>query len=177
MSTNDTVALLANGAAGNSPAQIGSRDAKALGQAVYEVMQKLAISLVEDGEGATKVVEVRVEGASSATAARKAAFAVARSQLVKTAFFGEDPNFGRILAAVGYAGVAVDPDKIDVTFDGVPVAQAGVGIPANEKKAARVLKKHSFSVAINLRQGNQAASVWTSDLSYDYVRINSAYRT
>jgi len=132
---------------------------------------------VEDGEGATKVVEIRVEGAKTFRDAKKIANCVARSQLVKTAFYGEDPNFGRVMCAVGYAGVRIQPEKIDLLFDRVAVVRKGVGIAALEKPAARVLKRPSFAVTIRLGLGNESASVWTSDLSHEYVRINSAYRT
>ena len=176
-STNDTVLFLANGAAGNAPIRSGTKEEKALFAAAHKVMKELALKLVEDGEGTTKVVEIRVEGARSVSDARKVAFSVANSKLVKTAFYGEDPNFGRIMVAIGYAGVAVNPDKIDVSFDGVKVVRNGVGLPANERQAAKVLRRHSFKVRIQLRQGSASTSVWTSDLSHEYVRINSAYRT
>jgi glutamate N-acetyltransferase/amino-acid N-acetyltransferase len=140
-------------------------------------MKKLALKLVEDGEGATKVAEIRVEGARSFDAARRVAFSVANSQLVKTAFFGEDPNFGRIMAAIGYAGVPVNSEAVDVLFNNVMVVKRGLGMASKERGAARVLRRSSFQVKIRLGQGKQAASVWTSDLSHDYVRINSAYRT
>ena len=177
MSTNDTIVLMGNGFAGNARVRSGSRDAAVLDHAVFEVMKKLALKLVEDGEGATKIVEIRVKGASSLTAAKKVGFSVAQSQLVKTAFFGEDPNFGRIMAAIGYAGVPVNPEKIDVSFNGVTVVRHGVGMALKERAAARILGRSSFRVEIRLGQGKKAASVWTSDLSHDYVRINSAYRT
>ncbi len=176
VSTNDTVLFLANGAARNSPVRSGKEE-NVLFQAAHKVMKELALKLVEDGEGTTKVVEVRVEGARFASEARKVAFSVANSKLVKTAFFGEDPNFGRIMVAIGYAGVPVNPDKIDVFFDSVPVVRRSVGLPSNESRAAQVLKRHSFMVKIHLHQGKASASVWTSDLSHEYVRINSAYRT
>lgn len=176
-STNDTLLFLANGLAGNTPVRQGSREEVTLARAVHRVATALAIKLVEDGEGATKVVEVRVEGSRSVPEARRVAFAVADSQLVKTAFFGSDPNFGRIMAAIGYAGVPIKPERIDVSFDGVNVVKGGVGINSNEKGASRVLKRPSFRVRIRLHQGTKSASVWTSDLSYEYVRINSAYRT
>lgn len=176
-STNDTVLFLANGLAGNPPVRQGSREKAILARAVREVMMVLAVKLVEDGEGATKVVEVRVEGSRTRPEARKVAFAVANSQLVKTAFFGSDPNFGRIMAAIGYAGVPVKPERVDVSFDGVAVVRRGVGINSSERVASRVLRRPSFRVRIRLRQGTKSASVWTSDLSYEYVRINSAYRT
>jgi glutamate N-acetyltransferase/amino-acid N-acetyltransferase len=177
MSTNDTVVLMANGAAGNAPVRRGSRGAAALSRAIYGVMKQLALKLVEDGEGATKLVEIRVEGARSTEAARQAAYAIARSQLVKTAFFGQDPNFGRIMAAIGNAGIPVVADRIDVLFDRVAVVKKGVGNPAAEQGAARVLRRRSFRVRVRLGQGTKNATVWTSDLSHEYVRINSAYRT
>ncbi|HZD39968.1 MAG TPA: bifunctional glutamate N-acetyltransferase/amino-acid acetyltransferase ArgJ [Terriglobales bacterium] len=176
MSTNDTAVLLANGRAGNRPIR-GGKDEIVFEKAVAEVMKKLALKLVEDGEGATKVVEIRVEGASSFATARRVAFSVANSQLVKTAFFGEDPNFGRVMAAVGYAGVPIDPQRVDVSFNGITVVKKGVGMPVGERAAARILRRPSFQVKINLHQGRESTSVWTSDLSHEYVRINSAYRT
>ena len=177
MSTNDTVLFLANGAAGNAPIRRGSRAERRLAEAAREVMKELAIKLVEDGEGATKVVEIFVVGARSVAEAKKVAFTVANSKLVKTAFFGSDPNFGRIMAAIGYAGVPIRPERIDVGFDGVTVVKNGVGMPSRERAAARVLRRLSFRLKIHLHQGKASAAVWTSDLSYEYVRINSAYRT
>ena len=177
MSTNDTLLLMANGLAGNSPVRRGTKEELLLSKAVCDVMKKLALKLVEDGEGATKVAEIRVEGARSFDAARRVAFSVANSQLVKTAFFGEDPNFGRIMAAIGYAGVPVNSEAVDVLFNNVMVVKRGLGMASKERGAARVLRRSSFQVKIRLGQGKQAASVWTSDLSHDYVRINSAYRT
>jgi glutamate N-acetyltransferase/amino-acid N-acetyltransferase len=177
MSTNDTVLFLANGASGNRPVRRGSREERALDRAAEAVMKDLALKLVEDGEGSTKVVEIRVDGARSAAEAKKIGFFVANSKLVKTAFFGEDPNFGRIMAAIGGAGVRIQEQKINVFFNDVGVVRRGVGLPGNERRAARVLKRASFTVKIALNQGKGAASVWTSDLSHEYVRINSAYKT
>lgn len=177
MSTNDTVLFLANGASGNPAVRRGSREERVLGGAAEAVMKDLALKLVEDGEGGTKVVEIRVDGARSAAEARKIGFFVANSKLVKTAFFGEDPNFGRIMAAIGGAGVRIQEEKINVFFNDVGVVRRGVGLPGNERRAARVLKRPSFRVKIALNQGKGAASVWTSDLSHEYVRINSAYKT
>jgi len=177
MSTNDTVLFLANGVAGNPPVRSGSREEEVLLNVVKELMGSLALKLVEDGEGATKVVEVRVQGSRSSAEARKIAYTVATSQLVKAAFFGEDPNYGRIMAAIGRAEVPIKPERVDVSFDGVTVVKRGVGVNSTEQEAARVLKQPSFSVRIHLRQGKASASVWTSDLSHEYVRINSAYRT
>lgn len=177
MSTNDTVLFLANGASGIAPVRRGGREERVLGKAAEAVMKDLALKLVEDGEGATKVVEIRVQEARSAAEAKEVAFTAANSQLVKTAFFGEDPNFGRIMAAIGSSSVKINGGKIDVFFNNVCVVRRGVGLPKHERQAARVLKLPSFTVKIRLRQGRGAASVWTSDLSHEYVRINSAYRT
>lgn len=177
MSTNDTVLFMANGVAENLPIRRGSREEQSLFGAAREVMEALALKLVEDGEGATKIVEINVLGSRSSTEAKKIAYAVATSQLVKTAFFGEDPNYGRIMAAMGRAEVPIKPDRVDVSFDGVTVVKRGVGVNASEREAARVFKQPSFSVRINLHQGKASASVWTSDLTHDYVRLNSAYRT
>jgi glutamate N-acetyltransferase/amino-acid N-acetyltransferase len=177
MSTNDTVVLMANGLAGNAPVRSATRDAKRFGSAVQKVMQELALKLVEDGEGSTKVVEIRVEKARSGEAARKIAYTVANSNLVKTAFYGADPNFGRILAAIGYSGVPVRPERIRVLINNVAVVSGGVGSNGNEKVAARIMRRPAFTVRIVLNLGNGSASVWTSDLTHEYVRINSAYRS
>ena len=177
MSTNDTVLFLANGFANNSPITRGTKDEAVFLNTVRAVMKKLALQLVRDGEGGTKVVEVRVEGAKTIRDASKIANSVARSQLVKTAFYGEDPNFGRILCAVGYAGVRIQPEKIDVSFNRVGVVRKGRGLIAHERQAAQVLKRSTFTVKIRLGLGHESKSVWTSDLSHEYVRINSAYRT
>lgn len=176
-STNDTVLCLANGMAGNPSVLPGSSGEAALARAMTRVMKDLALKLVEDGEGATKLVEVRVDGARHSKDAKTIAFKVANSMLVKTAFFGEDPNIGRILVAVGCAGVAIDPDRIDVAFDRVKVVRRGVAIGVGEREAARVMKQRSFRVRIGLGQGRESASVWTSDLSHEYVHINADYRT
>ncbi len=177
MSTNDTVLLLANGLADNPAVRRGTREEAIFLEALREVMQELAVQLVKDGEGATKVVEVGIRGARSVIEAKKLALAVAESQLVKTAFYGEDPNFGRIMAALGRAGVRFNAERVNVFFDRVPVLRRGVGMPENEKQAARVLRRPAFTVTIELGQGGESARVWTCDLSHDYVQINSAYRT
>lgn len=177
MSTNDTVLILANGFANNSPVKHGTRDEAIFLKAVGGVMKELALKLVKDGEGATKVVEIRVEGARTVQEAKRVAFSVGESQLVKTAFYGEDPNFGRIMCAVGSAGVTIRPEKIDVLFNQVAVVKKGIGLVARERQAARVLKEPSFTVRIRLGLGSHSVSIWTCDLTHEYVRINSAYRT
>jgi len=175
-STNDTVLLMANGLSGIS---VDTADyAERFQKLLIELMIELAREVVKDGEGVTKLVDVVVEGADSPQAARAVADTVAHSSLVKTAFFGEDANWGRILGAVGRAGVPVDPDRVDVYFDDAQMVKDGVGCGKDvEKAATEVLRKSEFTVTINLNQGSAAASVITSDLSVEYVKINADYRT
>jgi glutamate N-acetyltransferase/amino-acid N-acetyltransferase len=176
-STNDTLLCMANGLAGNAPIQRGTAAEKAFERILSKSMKELALKLVEDAEGATKLVEVRVEGARTVNDARRVAFAVANSMLVKTAFFGEDPNIGRIMVVVGSAGAPVEPGAVEVAFDRVKVVRRGVATGTREKEAALVMRQRSFCVRIFLGTGRAAASVWTCDLSHEYVRINSEYRT
>ena len=177
-STNDTVLLLANGAAGGAPIIEGSDAAAVFEQHVKRILLDLAKMIVRDGEGATKMVQIRVTGANDVTAARTAARSVATSSLVKTAFFGEDANWGRIIAAVGYSGIELNQERIDISFDDVPIVAGGLAIgPESEARAGAVLKKDSFTVTINLHMGNEEASYYTSDLNYEYIKINADYRT
>ena len=177
-STNDTALLLANGAAGNPLIKGGTPEADRFMQELQDVVLTLARQIVRDGEGATKFVAITVKGAASAEEARRAAMSVANSSLVKTAFFGQDANWGRILAAVGYAGVAVDPDRVALFFDDVLMADNGVFAGGDaETLGSEVLHKKEFTVTVDLRLGEGSATVYTSDLSYDYVKINADYRT
>jgi glutamate N-acetyltransferase/amino-acid N-acetyltransferase len=177
-STNDTVLLLANGKAGHPYLSRMDRDAKTFQAMLSKVCRSLAEGVVKDGEGATKLVEILVRGARNIEEAKQAAYAVAHSPLVKTAFFGEDANWGRILCALGYCGVHIDPKKIDLFFDNAPVVRKGVGVgPRLEGKAGRILKKKSFKVTADLHQGKSQFSVLTTDLSLDYVKINASYRS
>jgi glutamate N-acetyltransferase/amino-acid N-acetyltransferase len=175
-STNDTVLLMAGGRSGaviDSP----SRE-EAFGALLDEVLLDLARKIVQDGEGATKLVEIAVSGAASDPAARIVADTVAHSNLVKTALFGEDPNWGRIIAAVGRAGVPVDPDRIAVRFDDVLVVDGGMGCgEAAEARAAEVMKNPDFTLSVSLNMGGGRASVLTCDFSVAYVRINADYRS
>lgn len=176
-STSDTVVLLANGLAGNREVRTGE-DFKTFQTAVGEVLHALSRLVVKDGEGATRVVDIFVQGAKNAAEAEKIARTVAYSPLVKTAFFGGDPNWGRIVCAVGYAGVAINLDKLDITIGEVPIGRNGISTGAeNEKQAAAVMQQPEFSVTINLHLGRGTAHVVTSDLSIGYVRFNSAYST
>jgi len=176
-STNDTVLLLANGRAGLSLNHM-DRESEMFQSMLSKVCQNLAESLVKDGEGATKFVEILIQGARGQEDAKRAAYAVAHSPLVKTAFFGEDANWGRILCALGHCGARMDPNRIDVFFDKAPIVKNGMGVGARlEEKAGRMIKKKSFKVTIDLHQGKGQFSVLTTDLSLDYVKINASYRT
>lgn len=177
-STNDMVLILANGAAENIRVVAGSSEAQQFQTALNEVLLDLAKMIVSDGEGATKLVQIQLTGATDAAQAKIAARSVATSSLVKTAFFGEDANWGRIIAAVGYADVDVDPNKIDIFFDEVQVVANGLTTGAQQEQlATQVLKHAEFSVRINLNLGQGCAHYYTCDLTYEYVKINADYRT
>jgi glutamate N-acetyltransferase/amino-acid N-acetyltransferase len=177
-STNDTVLLLANGKAGHPPLSRMDRDGEAFQSVLLKVCQNLAESLVKDGEGATKFIEILIRGARNKEEAKRAAYAIAHSPLVKTAFFGEDANWGRILCALGHSGAQINPNRIDIFFDKAPIVKNGMGIhPRLEEKAAEVIKKKSFKVTIDLHQGKYQFSILTTDLSIDYVKINASYRS
>ena len=177
-STNDMVLLLANGQAGNAEITRGSEASKVFTAQLQAVLLDLAKMIVRDGEGATKLVQIHVQGARDGADARKAAYSVATSNLVKTAFFGEDANWGRIIAAVGYSGADVDPNQVEIRFGAVPVVQAGISTGKElEEQATAVLKTAEFTVTIDLHLGAGEADYYTSDLTYDYVRINGSYRS
>lgn len=178
MSTNDTALILANGAAGNVPLLEGTDDAAQFAALLNDLALSLAKLIVRDGEGATKFVTVTVRGALSDEDAKRAAMAVANSSLVKTAFFGQDANWGRIFAAVGYSGAQVEQHRTELFFDDVQMVKGGLFIGGDaEARGTEVLKKSEFSVIADLHLGNCSATVYTSDLSYDYVKINADYRT
>jgi glutamate N-acetyltransferase / amino-acid N-acetyltransferase len=175
-STNDTVLMMANGLSG---AVIENPGHKEIFQKVIDrIFLDLAKQLVRDGEGVTKLVEIMVRGAASDSDAIKVADTVAHSPLVKTAFFGEDANWGRIIGAVGRAGVDIDPDRIDLYFDDVQMVKAGMGCGKSvEAEATKVLKKSEFTVAVHLNMGQGFGSMITCDFSIDYVKINADYRS
>jgi glutamate N-acetyltransferase/amino-acid N-acetyltransferase len=179
-STNDSFMVMATGKAGNpilTDAQ--SPDAQAFAAALTELAQELAHAIVRDGEGATKFIRIEVEGGTSTAEARQVAYAIAHSPLVKTAFFASDPNLGRILAAVGYAGIAdLDASKMDLFLDDVHVAHQGGRHPQyREEDGQRVMKQAEITVRVQLHRGQAKATVWTCDLSHDYVSINADYRS
>jgi glutamate N-acetyltransferase/amino-acid N-acetyltransferase len=175
-STNDTIIVMANGA---SQASIKTHTHRENFQTVLDrVLLQLAKMLVKDGEGATKCVEVAVKGAFNKTDAKSVAYTVANSNLVKTALFGEDANWGRIIAAIGRSGVTVNPNLIDIYFDDVMMVKNGAGCgEAAETEATKVLKHSEFTINIGLNMGDAAFSVFTCDFSIDYVKINANYRS
>jgi len=175
-STNDTVILMANGASG---ARIESASDMATFQRLLDgLCLDLARQMVKDGEGVTKVVDLTVRGARSDADARAIADTIAHSPLVKTAFFGEDANWGRIIAAAGRAGVFLDPERLDLYFDDVQMVKNGTGCgPQAEQKATGVLRKPEFSVVLDLNLGEGTATMLTCDFSLDYVKINADYRS
>jgi glutamate N-acetyltransferase/amino-acid N-acetyltransferase len=176
-STNDMVLILANGLAGNKKIRRGGGDYRQFTGGLSELTGTLARMIVQDGEGATKVVEILVQGAKSKTAARKVAFSIANSNLVKTALYGEDPNWGRIMAAIGNAGVRVAAEKINIQIGGVPLVVSGTGAFTSEAEWRSVLSCRDISLAVDLGLGNQSCRVWTCDLSPEYVNINARYHT
>ncbi len=177
-STNDMVLLMANGASGGAEIVAGSAEAEEFAALLERVLLDLAKMIVRDGEGASKLVQIRVCGAADEQSARTAARSVATSSLVKTAFFGEDANWGRIIAAVGYSGIELDQEQIDISFNQVPVTRGGLATgPEREAEATEVLKLDEFTVHIDLHQGAAEASYYTSDLGYEYIKINADYRT
>jgi glutamate N-acetyltransferase/amino-acid N-acetyltransferase len=179
-STNDSFVLIATGKAGHAEiTQLDSGDGAALRDAIVAVAEQLAQAIVRDGEGATKFITVRVEGGRDEAECRLAAYAIAHSPLIKTAFYASDPNLGRILAAVGYAGIDdLDQGLIDLYLDDVHVAVRGGRHPAyREEDGQRVMKQSEITVRVDLHRGSAKALVWTCDLSHEYVSINADYRS
>jgi glutamate N-acetyltransferase/amino-acid N-acetyltransferase len=179
-STNDSFVLVATQQAGHARIEsLDSEDGRALLAAVTEVSRRLAQAIVRDGEGATKFIAVQVDGGRDESECRLAAYAIAHSPLVKTAFFASDPNLGRILAAVGYAGIAdLDQSRIDLFLDDVAVVKdGGRREDYREEDGARVMKQQEITVRIDLHRGQATTTVWTCDFSYDYVKINADYRS
>ncbi len=177
-STNDMVLVLANGSAGNQRLTSTTDPCfKLFHNAFEDLLVRLSKMIVLDGEGATKFVEIVVEGAASEEAAVQAARAIANSSLVKTAIHGEDANWGRILAAIGYSGIEFNPADVEIFFGDVPILRRDYRIDFSEAEAKRVLSQKEIRITIDLHQGNASATFWTCDLSKEYVAINSNYRT
>lgn len=176
-STNDTLLVLANGAAGAPPIKAGTAAHRAFSAALEEVCESLALQIVADGEGAQRVIEIDVRHARSEADARKIAQTIATSPLVKTAFAGGDPNWGRIFAAAGRAGVKFDPSRVDIQMAGIPVLRRGEPLIFNERAASNRLLAPHVAVVFDLHAGAFSTRFWTCDFTAEYVRINASYRT
>ncbi len=175
MSTNDTVLLLANGLAGTKPGSVQLRER--LSNGVEWVCRHLAKAIARDGEGATKLISIRVKGAPTDLEARTVGLAVANSNLVKTAVFGRDPNWGRILCAVGYSGVDLDPDRVEVKLCGSAIYSGGAGPDVDAEELARAMEADEIPIEIDLSTGSSTAEIFTCDLTDEYVRLNAEYTT
>lgn len=175
-STNDTLAILANGQSGVRVTP-GTPAHQAFCEGLLHVCTHLAKELARDGEGATKLVEIRVSGGRSTTQARQVAKSIANSPLVKTALFGNDPNWGRILCAAGYSGVALDQSKLALEVSGIALVKNGQPLPFDEATTSNAMKVPEVEILLDLGLGRAEATVWTCDFSYDYVRINAEYTT
>jgi glutamate N-acetyltransferase/amino-acid N-acetyltransferase len=176
MSTNDTALMMANGILGNKPLTNKSADFPAFRKALDDLTYELSRLIVSDGEGATKLVEVMVKNAKNEGDAEKAALAIANSSLVKTAIYGNDANWGRIMAAAGYSGAKFDPGKADIFFNRVQVVKKGV-MNNRDKEATAEMKGKELKITVDLHAGKASAKVLTCDLTEDYIRINAEYRT
>ena len=177
-STNDMVLCFANGAAGAPALSPGTAAFRTFQAGLETVCRRLAVLIARDGEGATKLVEVRVAGARTPREARLAAETVANSPLVKTTLFGEDINWGRIMAALGRSGARFDPEKVDLFVDELPVVRKGVGLGSEAEAAANErMRRREFALVAGLHAGHAQARIWTTDLSENYVRINAGYRS
>lgn len=177
-STNDTLLVLANGAVGNAPiTDLTSPDGASFQAALTALCQYLAQAVVRDGEGATRFVTITVRGATSVADARLAAMTIAKSPLVKTALYGADPNWGRVLCAMGYSGAHLDPERVVLHFGGMRVLERGLPLPFDEKAASDLLNVPEVSIEADLGLGEGEATVWTCDFSPEYVTINAEYRT
>jgi glutamate N-acetyltransferase/amino-acid N-acetyltransferase len=176
-STNDMILCMANGAAGNRRPATGSKDLRKFQACLDTVTLSLAKRVVRDGEGATKFIELVVRGAKSPVEAKRAAMAIAKSSLVKAALFGEDANWGRIMAALGNSGVEMDEARTDIYIGKAKLVEKGLGQgKAADRDAALALKQREIQIIIDLHKGKASSTIWTCDLSYEYVKINASYR-
>ncbi len=177
-STNDTVLCLANGMAGNSTIRHTDSSYEQFQRLLHEACHYLAMEICRDGEGATKTIEVKITEAASHKAARQFAHTLATSPLVKTAIFGADPNWGRIVAALGRSGYPVRPERIVISFNNVTIVKDGSGLGTRiEHQVKKIMQRPTFTVCISLGMGAGAATKWTTDLTYDYIKINASYRS
>ena len=176
-STNDMVCILANGEAGNKTIEKDTLEYKKFKDVVRKICEEMSVSIVNDGEGATKLLTIKVLNALTKDDARKAARSISTSNLVKTAFFGEDANWGRIITALGYSGAEIDPSKCDISLGDMFMAKQGKAMIFNEEDALRILKEREIEITCNLNLGAECAVAWTCDLSYEYIKINAEYRS
>jgi glutamate N-acetyltransferase/amino-acid N-acetyltransferase len=176
-STNDTLLVLANAAASAPPIRANTTAHRAFSKALEEICHSLALQIVADGEGAQRVIEIEIRRAKTESAARKIAQTIATSPLVKTAFAGGDPNWGRIFAAAGRAGVKFDPHRVDIQMAGIPVLRAGQPLDFNERAASNRLLEPNVQIVVDLHAGRATTRYWTCDFTAEYVRINASYRT
>lgn len=176
-STNDTVLLLANGLQKNQPLSKKHPQWAYFLEALRKVSEELAKQIARDGEGATKLIEVNVKGAPSQHSAQQVGKAVISSNLVKSAVYGADPNWGRIVCAVGYSEQPVDPEKVSVSIGAIPVVKNGLPVDFDEDEGKQYLSNKTVQIYINLQDGDSEATAWGCDLTYDYVKINASYRT
>ena len=177
MSTNDTVLVLANGASGAAEITDGSPEYKKFYATLKEICQELSKRIAADGEGATKFLTINVSGTKTFEDAKTVAMSIAKSPLVKTAFFGEDPNWGRVICAVGYAGIPMVPEKTVIKFGGIPVYANGLGAEFKEEDIHKVMEEHDIVIDVEMGMGDAEATVWSCDFSYEYVKINGEYHT
>ncbi len=174
-STNDTVLMLASGASG---VDFGGQFYLPFAEGLKYICSSLAKQIVADGEGVSHVVELRIEGAASDADALRVAKAIAHSPLVKTAWAGCDPNWGRLIAAIGYSGAQIDPEAIDISFGELPICRNGGRASAYDENAAHAyIRQPEFSITIHLHQGSGSCKFWTTDLTHEYIRINADYTT
>lgn len=176
-STNDMVIALANGQSGIDAIKPGTEAYELFSESLFKIMKKLSTDIVVDGEGATKLIEINVEGALSDADAEKAGRTVALSPLVKTAIHGEDANWGRILAAVGYSGIEFNPDKFEIIINGTPILEQNYKVTLPIGEANKTLKPKTIDLLLKLNCGDGKATCWTCDFSEEYVKINGSYRT
>ncbi|WP_297963910.1 bifunctional glutamate N-acetyltransferase/amino-acid acetyltransferase ArgJ [uncultured Anaerovibrio sp.] len=177
MSTNDTVLVLANGAAGNEEIKEGTEDYQVFYDSLKTICQELSKRIAADGEGATKFLTINVHGTKSFEDAKTVAMSIAKSPLVKTAFFGEDPNWGRVICAVGYAGVPMVPEKTVIKFGDITVYANGLGADFDMEALGKVMAEHDIVIDVEMGLGEAEATVWSCDFSYEYVKINGEYHT
>lgn len=176
-STNDTALIMANGLAGNPIIQPGTEDALLFHDVLMTLSLEMAKSIVKDGEGATKFVTIHIDKVDTFENAKKMAFGIANSALVKTAIFGQDPNWGRILSAAGMVDVVFDPDKADLRINGVYIYQNGSPVKLDKDTMKQLMLPVELDIILDVYTGEESALVYTSDLSYEYVKINAEYHT